>query len=213
MSTAVTTKRPVDLSVVIERFLVHLFGCSTYLQPPHAATKHNLLRHYVAQVIRLTKLEPRSPIIYGALVLLNRMKERYPRCYSPSGHRLFLPALMVSWKQFNGDFSMLQDVWVKIGQSAFPKRELNQMERQLCEHLDWDFSMSKTLLDNFQVAILRDFEYENQKPLRPYPLFTTTKRPEPFPTGKSTVSRQPYPSTRRPEQFPRGRSAVSHWHY
>jgi hypothetical protein len=39
----------------------------------------------------------------------------------------------------------------------FSLREVNQMEREMCNYLDWELTVDDPILTNFQKAVKRDF--------------------------------------------------------
>jgi len=71
-------------------------------------------------------------ITHQALLLLSRLKQRYPsaRGTSTSPHRLFLSSLMLSSK-ISMDDTYSNKSWQIVGQGLFELREVNQMEREL----------------------------------------------------------------------------------
>lgn len=71
-------------------------------------------------------------ITHQALLLLNRLKTRYPsaRGTATSPHRLFLSSLMLSSK-ISMDDTYSNKSWQVVGQGLFSLREVNQMEREL----------------------------------------------------------------------------------
>lgn len=71
-------------------------------------------------------------ITHQALLLLSRLKTRYPsaRGTSTSPHRLFLSSLMLSSK-ISMDDTYSNQSWTLVGQNLFTLREVNQMEREL----------------------------------------------------------------------------------
>lgn len=77
-------------------------------------------------------------ITHQALLLLTRLKQRYPsaRGTSTSPHRLFLSSLMLSSK-ISMDDTYSNKSWQIVGQGLFELREVNQMERELFAFLGY----------------------------------------------------------------------------
>lgn len=87
---------------------------------------------YLAQAYALYRTRLPISITHQALLLLNRLKTRYPsaRGTATSPHRLFLSSLMLSSK-ISMDDTYSNKSWQVVGQGLFSLREVNQMEREL----------------------------------------------------------------------------------
>ncbi|KAJ7110746.1 hypothetical protein C8R43DRAFT_1139310 [Mycena crocata] len=81
-----------------------------------------------------------SNVVFGALYI----------------YRGFISALMLSAKTL-GDQSYKNYNWVLIGQRMFDLLEINQMERQLLEFLDWQLVLPVRELSIFRASMQRDF--------------------------------------------------------
>jgi hypothetical protein len=66
------------------------------------------------------------------------MDSYLPRLQSPT---LFISAFMISSKVICND-TYLHKSWGIVGQGMFQLREVNQMEREMCQYLDWELSVS-----------------------------------------------------------------------
>ncbi|KAM0749281.1 hypothetical protein T439DRAFT_46937 [Meredithblackwellia eburnea MCA 4105] len=88
------------------------------------------LAEFIAYSLYRTRLP--TSIVHQALLLLHRLKSRYPsaRGTSTSPHRLFLSSLMLSSK-ISMDDTYSNKSWQIVGQGLFSLREVNQMEREL----------------------------------------------------------------------------------
>ncbi|KAF6743191.1 hypothetical protein DFP72DRAFT_994030 [Ephemerocybe angulata] len=64
---------------------------------------------------------------------------------------------------------------VLLRRKMFSLREVNQMERELCNYLDWELTVDNPILSNFETAVRRDFAQDHgQYP--DYPLTKVSKR-------------------------------------
>jgi hypothetical protein len=65
--------------------------------------------------------------------------------------------------------------WCIVAQGMFTLREVNQMEREMCNYLDWELTVDDPILTNFEVAVKNDFR--ESKPSYPnYPTTFVSKR-------------------------------------
>ncbi|EOR01360.1 PHO85 cyclin-9 [Wallemia ichthyophaga EXF-994] len=76
-------------------------------------------------------------VALSALILLQRLKARYPNAKGSSGHRLWLAAIMITNKMFNDD-SFTNQSWYIASQQIFSQREVNAVERELFGYLSCD---------------------------------------------------------------------------
>ncbi|KAF5360311.1 hypothetical protein D9758_009129 [Tetrapyrgos nigripes] len=118
------------------RFVTRLFGCpETPASVTHSQTK---LPIFIAYALHRTKLH--SSVVFASLVLLQRLKARFPTTRGHSGHRLFLTAFMIASKVICDD-TYSNKSWSVVSQGMFTLRELNQMEREMCNYLQWEFNV------------------------------------------------------------------------
>ncbi|KAG1802201.1 uncharacterized protein HD556DRAFT_1217878, partial [Suillus plorans] len=66
-------------------------------------------------------------LTFAALILLQRLKARFPTARGSSSHHLFVSAFMLASKS-----------WSIVTQGMFQLREINQMEREMCQYLEWE---------------------------------------------------------------------------
>ncbi|KAF6751050.1 hypothetical protein DFP72DRAFT_909176 [Ephemerocybe angulata] len=152
------------------RFITHLFACPKY--PPAATHSQAELPHFIAYALYRTKLHP--SVTFASLVLLRRLKARFPTARGSSGHRLFISAFMIASKVICDD-TYSNKSWSIATQKMFNLREVNQMERELCNYLDWELTVDNPILSNFETAVRRDFAQDHgQYP--DYPLTKVSKR-------------------------------------
>ncbi|WFD21015.1 hypothetical protein MCAP1_003270 [Malassezia caprae] len=127
------------MSEVAERMLMDMFACSRDSMSASVETSSAnaadtpRLSYFVAYALYRTKLP--MAVMYTALLLLKRLKMRYPVARGSSGHRLFISAYMLACKTLCDD-SYNNKSWVIVGQNLFTLREINQMERELFGYLD-----------------------------------------------------------------------------
>ncbi|KAG1869335.1 hypothetical protein DFJ58DRAFT_631955, partial [Suillus subalutaceus] len=71
---------------------------------------------------------------FAALILLQRLKARFPIAWGSSGHRLFMSAFMLASKVICDD-TYSNKSWSIVVQGMFQLREINQMEHKMCQYL------------------------------------------------------------------------------
>lgn len=108
------------------------------------------LGHFVAYALHRTKL-PHFVTLVG-LILLQRLKARYPSARGSSGHRLFISAFMIASKVVCDDTYSNQS-WCIVAQKMFSLKEMNQMEREMCGYLEWNLNASTSEVDAFEAKI------------------------------------------------------------
>lgn len=88
------------------------------------------LVEFIAYALFRTRLSEEA--IYGALILLTRLKSFYPgaKGTATSPHRLFITSLMLSSKMTMDD-TYSNKSWAIVAQNLFGLEELNRMEREL----------------------------------------------------------------------------------
>ncbi|KAK7029197.1 hypothetical protein R3P38DRAFT_912005 [Favolaschia claudopus] len=153
------------------RFICHLFCCVA------ARTKTDMpLPSFISAVLQRIRVHSNVP--YVALVLLQRLKARFPQARGSSGHRLFLSTLMIASKMVcDASFSNLS--WSIAAQNIFPLREINAMERHMCNLLDWELNVDSRILRNFQAMVRQDFSSWSKRPYPTYSLATVSRRAAP----------------------------------
>ncbi|KAJ7502950.1 hypothetical protein B0H11DRAFT_1987142 [Mycena galericulata] len=115
-------------------------------------------------LLHRTKLH--NAVTYAALVLLQRLKAR---------HRLFISAFMIASKVICDD-TYSNKSWSIVAQGMFTLREINQMEREMCNYLDWELTVDNPILSNFETMIQRDFAPNAKGPYPTYSLHMVSKR-------------------------------------
>ncbi|ESK97315.1 alternative cyclin pcl12 [Moniliophthora roreri MCA 2997] len=145
------------------RFITHLFACPEY--PPTTTQSQAKLPYFIAYALHRTKLH--SSVTFACLVLLQRLKARFPTARGSSGHRLFISAFMIASKVICDD-TYSNKSWTIVAQGMFTLREINQMEREMCNYLDWELTVDNPILENFENAVRQDFS----APQGPYPTYS-----------------------------------------
>jgi hypothetical protein len=82
-----------------------------------------------------------EPVCHIALYLrhsscLSRLTRRHPLAQASSGQRLFLSAFMIASKMTCDDIYSSQS-WCLVSRNMLTLEDVNQMEKELCEYLDW----------------------------------------------------------------------------
>ncbi|PPQ87435.1 hypothetical protein CVT25_008171 [Psilocybe cyanescens] len=153
------------LAKLAARFITHLFACPEY--PQSASQAQAKLPYFIAYALHRTKLH--AAVTFAALVLLQRLKARFPSARGSSGHRLFISAYMISSKVMCDD-TYSNKSWCIVAQGMFTLREVNQMEREMCTYLDWELTVDDPILSNFENAVRTDFRDSKIQ----YPNYPTT---------------------------------------
>ena len=110
-------------------------ACPEY--PPTSCGSQTKLPHSIAYALHRTKLH--TSVTFAAL-LLQRLKASLPTARGSSGHRLFISAFMIASKVICDD-TYSNKSWGIVGQEMFQLREVNQMEREMCQYLDWELNV------------------------------------------------------------------------
>lgn len=153
------------------RFITHLFACPPF--PPQSTHSQAKLPYFIAYALHRTKLH--QAVTYAALVLLQRLKARFPTARGSSGHRLFISAFMIASKVICDD-TYSNKSWSIVAQGMFTLREINQMEREMCNYLDWELTVDNPILANFEAMVQRDFPPNSKGPYPTYSLHMVSKR-------------------------------------
>ncbi|KAF5393360.1 hypothetical protein D9757_000520 [Collybiopsis confluens] len=174
------------------RFITHLFACPEY--PPTSTHSQAKLPHFIAYAFHRTKLH--ESVTFAALVLLQRLKARFPTARGSSGHRLFISAFMIASKVICDD-TYSNKSWSIVAQGMFTLREINQMEREMCNYLDWELTVDNPILSNFQIMLV------SKRAARAAASTSNTPLPEPIPTTSPIPFGHPSSSTpSKPSEHP-----------
>jgi hypothetical protein len=95
------------------------------------------LAHFVAYALHRTRF-PHFVTLF-ALLLLRRLKTRFPAARGSSGQRLFIAAFMIASKVVCDD-TYSNRSWCLVCRRMFSLKELNQMEREMCCYLEWNLA-------------------------------------------------------------------------
>lgn len=147
-----------------------------------------------AQAYALYRTRLPISITHQALLLLSRLKARYPsaRGTATSPHRLFLSSLMLSSK-ISMDDTYSNRSWQVVGQGLFELREVNQMERELFAFLGWNV----VVRDEELIAWVDDVVGEYISLTQPTPTMEDRKRRRDHSSlSVASVSRSPSPDAR-----------------
>ncbi|KAF6756500.1 hypothetical protein DFP72DRAFT_810452, partial [Ephemerocybe angulata] len=137
-------------------------ACPEY--PPATTHSQAKLPLFIAYALHRTKLHP--SVTFASLVLLQRLKARFPTARGSSGHRPFISAFMIASEVICDDAYSNQS-WAIVAQGMFNcLREVNQTEREMCNYLDWELTVNNPILSNFETAtaVKQDFAQDHSSP-------------------------------------------------
>jgi hypothetical protein len=137
------------LAKITARFItpIHLSWLPTI--PQLLTHAHAKLPFFIACGLHRTKL----PFIPPRLRVLKRLKARFPSTRGSSGHRLFISSFMILCKAMCDD-SYSNKSWSVVAQGMFNLREINQMEREMCNYLEWEVTAVNPILSNLRSKIV-----------------------------------------------------------
>jgi hypothetical protein len=141
------------------RFIGALFSCPNVPMFANtgmagAATSCPPLAHFIAYAIHRTRLP--EVVVFTALFLLARLKERFPAARGSSGHRLFISAFMIASKVVCDD-TYSNKSWCIVGQNLYTLKEVNQMEREMCSYLEWILHVEAAELETFTQRVKKEY--------------------------------------------------------
>ncbi|CAG7854827.1 SubName: Full=Uncharacterized protein {ECO:0000313/EMBL:CCA68718.1} [Serendipita indica DSM 11827] len=149
-----------DLSKMCGRFIGALFSCPNvpmFAGASMSGTSNGScppLAHFIAYAIHRTRLP--EVVVFTALFLLARLKERFPAARGSSGHRLFISAFMIASKVICDD-TYSNKSWCIVGQNLYTLKEVNQMEREMCSYLEWILHVEAAELEAFTQRVKKEY--------------------------------------------------------
>ena len=155
------------------------------------------LAHFVAYALHRTRLP--SIVTFAALLLLQRLKTRFPAARGSSGHRLFISAFMIASKVICDDTYSNQS-WSIVAQKMFALKEINQMEREMCGYLEWNLNVQGEDIAEFEARVRADhgpraaFKASSSSPSTDSPIIVVPSPAAAYPTPDTT----PNPVASRP---------------
>lgn len=159
-----------EIARLSARYITHLFACPDL--PPASTQSQSRLPYFIAYALHRTKLH--DAVTIAALILLQRLKARFPTARGSSGHRLYISAYMIASKVICDD-TYSNRSWSIVAQGMFSLREINQMEREMCGYLEWELTVDNTMLTTFEAKLRDDFRSPDG-PYPSYPLSMVSKR-------------------------------------
>ena len=159
------------------RFIEHLF-CDGQLST--SSDSNSTFTYFIAHALYRTNFH--SSVAFGALVLLQRLKARFPTVFGSSGQRLFITAFMIASKVISDD-KYSNKTWSVVGQSMFQLWDINQMELEMCQYLDWELNFEPVSFKEFEDMVRKDFAGPG-----PYPTYAL---PTIFKSASSTANSLP----------------------
>ncbi|KAJ7793890.1 hypothetical protein B0H14DRAFT_3093896 [Mycena olivaceomarginata] len=116
------------------QFITHLFACPPF--PPQSTHSQVKLPYFIVYALHHTNLH--QSVIYAVLVLLQRLKARFPTAHSSSDHHLFISTFLI------------------VSKGMFTLQEINQMECEMCNYFDWELTVDDPILSSFEAMVQRD---------------------------------------------------------
>jgi hypothetical protein len=130
--------------------ITSLFRCPNVPTAKASMDPTPTLAHFVAYALHRTRLS--STVAIAALLLLRRLKTRFPAARGSFGHRLFFTSFMIASKVFADDTYSNQS-WAKVAQNMFALNEISQMELEMCTLLEWHLNIQEADLVEFEARI------------------------------------------------------------
>ncbi|KAJ3519771.1 hypothetical protein NMY22_g13048 [Coprinellus aureogranulatus] len=189
---------------MFSRYLVHLFDCPPRLPKKHAKgidIRLHKLSNFVWYLLYRTGLP--TPVIFSSLILVHRVKcivePHDTNDISVIAHRIILSTTMLAAKYLMEN-TYDNKSWRLASGQLFTLKEVNKMERDMCELLDWDLTIDKQMLEDFALHFMHDFgKARRSYPI--YPLSMVSKRNAIYPD----VSPHPFlPDSLPSSSFPLG---------
>lgn len=134
--------------------ITSLFQCPNIPTATAPGAPTPTLAHFVAYALHRTRLP--SIVTFAALLLLQRLKAKFPAARGSSGHRLFISAFMISSKVICDDTYSNQS-WGIVAQKMFALKEINQMEREMCGYLEWNLNVGGEEVVSFEQNVRAEF--------------------------------------------------------
>ena len=199
---AICKSHPLDPRDLILMYqITSLFQCPNIPTATAPGAPTPTLAHFVAYALHRTRLP--SIVTFAALLLLQRLKVKFPAARGSSGHRLFISAFMISSKVICDDTYSNQS-WGIVAQKMFALKEINQMEREMCGYLEWNLNVGGEEVIAFEQSVRAELgpravarsSVSDDLPPSSLPQRAVNVYPTPDTTPDVTVSRpiRPVPS-------------------
>ncbi|KAG8734375.1 hypothetical protein FRC10_011755 [Ceratobasidium sp. 414] len=180
-----------DTAKMCARFITHLFSCPDVPPATSQPAVTPSLAHFVAYTLHHTQLD--LSVMFCALYLLSRLKNRFPAARGSSGYCLYITAFMVACKVIC-DGSYLNRSWYVVGQGMFTLREINLMEREMCDYLEWVLNIKPEDLRDFEAMVRKEYDSASPAPAPvAVPIPRQPAKPRKQPVANCTDA-NPYPS-------------------
>jgi hypothetical protein len=126
----------------------------------------------------------------------SKAQSTFPSACGSSGHQLFISAFMISSKVMCDDTYSNKSRSV-VTQGMFNLREINQIEREMCNYLEWELTVANPMLSTFETDVKKDF-HEQKSPYPTYPTSFVSKCAARAETSTSNTPFQEQSSTSSP---------------
>ena len=155
-------------------FITHSFACNEY----HGSSSK--LPYFIAHALYWTKLH--SSVAFTALLLLQRLSVHFPTACGSSGQCLFITAFMIASKTIS-DNKYSNKSWTIVSQGMFQLQEINRVECEFCQYLEWELNINPDTLKELKDMIWKDFAGPGPNPTHILPtiskLVASTSNPFP----------------------------------
>ena len=192
-----------NTALLCARFVTHLFAHNGWRSTPSCS--NSKLQCFIAHVLYRTKLH--SSVTFAALVLLQHLKAHFPTARGSSCQRLFLTSFMITSKVIS-DNKHSNKTWSIIGQGVFELWDINNMELEMCQYLDWELNFEPRFLKEFEDMVRKTFAGPGPYPAyviptisKPassttnhFPIATLNKTFSPIPSFDPRLSSPPKPT-------------------
>ena len=166
-ASAVTTYAPPQYYVTIPRQLslsAPYYGfepiarlCDRFIRSlfclPHSHGQQSLPQ-FIAYALYRSQVH--ASVTYSSLILLRRLQKYYPQANGMWGEQLFITTLIIAAKILN-DRTYNNTAWVTVSRNQFTHEAINEMERKMCDYLNFKLAIFGPMLKVFEEAVKRDF--------------------------------------------------------
>lgn len=180
-----------SIACMCAQFITHLFACSEY--PP--ATIH-------------PQAKPRPPLHQAPYFGHLRFPDPPSAAQSSLSHRSGLVRSPPVHLCLHDRLEDSNKSWGIVAQGMFSLQEINQMERGMCNYLDWELTVDNPILRTFEKQVIKDFSQDRSSyPNYPSRLHFKTHRScccinHCYPSPRTVCHQHRYPQPRPHCQTP-----------
>lgn len=169
-------------------YMSRTFQCSATI---YSETSRKILvfQDFILHILRRGRLPP--DVACTALFLLHRLKLKYPAAVSPrDGSPVFVAALILAHKALQ-DESYGVSSWATMTQGIMAIRNINQYERELLAHLEFETHIRPKELKGF-ARFKQEIDWPDQEPLSPSTTVAEASDSDERPTSVLEVAKEAY---------------------